>query len=128
MVSARFTSPWPCGGDELARNQGEVLAMTTAMYSWAGARTGDWAPGTFGWAFLAVLLVISALVGRAVSIVVQRRWREEQDDQRLPLIRPGAWGEPDLAPPSVSPDARAEVANLEVLWALPPHSASSGTD
>jgi len=27
-----------------------------------------------------------------------------------------AWGEPDLAPPSTSAEARAEVAQLEELW------------
>jgi hypothetical protein len=43
----------------------------------------------------------------------------------LPLISPGAWGEPDLAPPSTSAAARAEVAKLEALWTLPPHRAST---
>jgi hypothetical protein len=34
----------------------------------------------------------------------------------LPLISPGLWDEPDLAPPSTSPEALAEVAELEALW------------
>jgi hypothetical protein len=46
----------------------------------------------------------------------------------LPLISPGAWGEPDLAPPSTSPAAHAEIVELEALWALPPHRASTGPD
>ena len=82
----------------------------------------------FAWWLLAVLVVISALGGSAASAAIRRRWREEQGDQGMPLISPGAWGEPDFAPPSVSPEARAEVADLEALWALPPHRASRGTD
>ena len=46
----------------------------------------------------------------------------------LPLISPGAWGEPDLAPPSTSAAARAEVVELDAVWTLPPHRASTGTD
>ena len=34
----------------------------------------------------------------------------------LSLTSPGAWGEPDLAPPSQSPEALAEVAELESMW------------
>jgi len=30
-----------------------------------------------------------------------------------------AWGEPDLAPPSTSAEARAEIAQLEELWRRP---------
>ena len=52
---------------------------------------------------------------------------EEQVGDLL-LTRPEAWGEPDLAPPSTSSTARAEVADLEALWTLPPHHASTGTD
>jgi hypothetical protein len=33
-----------------------------------------------------------------------------------PLISPGAWGEPDLAPPSTSAAARAEVVELDAVW------------
>jgi hypothetical protein len=45
-----------------------------------------------------------------------------------PLISPGTWGEPDLAPPSTSAAARAEVVELDAVWTLPPHRASTGTD
>ena len=95
-----------------------MLAITAAVYSsWAGARTASGAPGAFAWAILAVLLVISALGGWAVSAAIQRSWqRLDQGDHELPLLSPGAWGEPDLAPPSTSPEAMAEVAELEALW------------
>ena len=78
----------------------------------------------FAWWLLAVLVVISALGGSAASAAIRRRWREEQGDQGMPLISPGAWGRS----PSVSPEARAEVADLEALWALPPHRASRKPD
>jgi hypothetical protein len=48
---------------------------------------------------LAVLLVISALGGSAVSAAIQGSWRRlNQGDHELPLLSPGAWGEPNLAP------------------------------
>jgi hypothetical protein len=43
-----------------------------------------------------------------------------------PFAGPGAWGEPDLAPPSMSASARAETAELEALWELPPRRADTG--
>jgi hypothetical protein len=93
--------------------------MTTAVYSyWAGTRaatTSTAATEDPAWAILAVLLVISALIGWAVS-AMQRQWRLDKGDQGLLLLSPGAWGEPDLAPPSTSPEALAEVAELEALW------------
>ena len=55
-----------------------------------------------------------------------RKVDEQVDDVRL--TRPQAWGEPDLTPPSTSVAAQAEVADLEALWSLPPHGASTGTD
>ena len=109
---------------------GEVLAITTAVYSsWAGARTANGAPGAFAWAILAVLLVISALGGWAVAAAIQRSWRRlDQGDHELPLLSPGAWGEPDLAPPSTSPQALAEVAELEALWRQSRRRRRAGTD
>ena len=62
---------------------------------------------------LAALVVLSALGGWAVAGAIKRQWRQEPTDQQLQLISPGAWGEPDLARPSVSPEALAEVAELK---------------
>jgi hypothetical protein len=66
---------------------GEVLAITTAVYShWAGARTANGAPGTVAWAILAVLLVISAIGGWAVSAAevaeLEALWRESRRRRR----------------------------------------------
>jgi hypothetical protein len=44
----------------------------------------------------------------------------------MPFI--SAWGEPDLAPPTTSAEALAEVAQLEELWRLPAKRALTGTD
>jgi hypothetical protein len=65
---------------------------------------------------LVVILVIIALISSAVSVAVWRQWRQVNGDEGLPLLSPGAWGKPDLAPPSNSPEALAEVAELEALW------------
>jgi hypothetical protein len=107
-----------------------VPAITTAVYSyWAGARTANEAPGARAWAILAILLVISALGGWTVAAAIQRSWRRlDQGDHELPLLSPGAWGEPDLAPPSTSPEAVAEVADLEALWRLSRRRRWAGTD
>ena len=84
--------------------------------------------GQLAWLLLAVLLVPSALGGWAVAGAIKRQWRQEPTDQQLPLISPGAWGETDLAPPSKSADALAEVQQLEELWRLPAKRATSGTE
>ena len=107
-----------------------MLAITTAVYSsWAGARTANGAPGAFAWAILAVLLVISALGGWAVAAAIQRSWRQlDQRDHELPLLSPGAWGEPDLAPPSTSPEALSEIAELDALWRQSRRRRRAGTD
>jgi hypothetical protein len=72
--------------------------------------------GGIAWSPWAVLVVISAVVGWVASGAIQQQWRQERGDQRTPLIGLHAWGKPDLAPPSTSPEARAEVAELEALW------------
>ena len=103
--------------------------MPTAVYSdWAGTKTPYEAPGAVAWTLLAALVVMSALGGWAVSAAVQRRWRLEHGEQGLPLISPDAGGEPDLAPPSTSAEALAEVAQLEELWRLPAKRAITGMD
>jgi hypothetical protein len=102
--------------------------MTTAMYSyWAGTTAPTAATEDPAWAILAVLLVISALIGWAVS-AVRRQWRLDKGDHGLPLLSSGAWGEPDLAPPSTSPEALAEVAELEALWLQSGRRRSASSD
>ncbi len=99
--------------------------MTREAYvSWAAAESGTWAPGTFAWSLLAVLLVLSALGGWAVSGALQRQWR--QGDQASPMT--SSWGEPDLAAPSTSADALAEVAELEALWRQSPRRGRASSD
>ena len=63
------------------------------------------------WLFVfAVLIVLSAVGGWVVLGAIQRSWRRpDQSDQHLPLLTHFAWDEPDIGPPSVSPEARAEV-------------------
>ena len=83
-----------------------------------------------GLALLTMLGCLIMLMGWFFYLQTKLR-RYRNLDGRLhgpPLISPGAWGEPDLAPPSKSAAARAEVARLEALWTLPPHRASTGTD
>ena len=84
--------------------------------------------GEFAWSILAVLIVASAVAGWAVSGAIQRRWRQERSDAGLPLDGPRAWGEPDLAPPSRSPEALAEVAELEALWRRSGHRRRASSD
>jgi hypothetical protein len=50
----------------------------------------------------------------------------EPHAQDLPVISPGAWGEPDVAPPSTSAGVPAEIAELEALWKLPARRAGTG--
>ena len=69
--------------------------------------------GEIAWSIWAVLVLISAVVGWVSSGVIQRQWRQEFGWDGS-LVH--AWGRPDLAAPSTSPEARAEVAELEALW------------
>jgi hypothetical protein len=83
-----------------------------------------------GLAVLTMVGCMTMLLGWFFYLQTKLR-RARTLDERLhgrPLISSGAWGEPDLAPPSTSAAARAEVAELEALWTLPPHRASTGTD
>jgi hypothetical protein len=93
--------------------------VTTAVYSyWAGTRVAAGATEDGAWAVLAVLVVLSALIGWAMAGAIQRKWRLDESDHGLPSLSPGAWGKPDLAPPSTSPEVLVEVAELEALWRL----------
>lgn len=83
----------------------------------------------FALAFITVLGTLALLWGWFTWLSA-RATRCDVDDGSdaadVPIIGPGTWGEPDLAPPSTSASARAETAELEALWELPPRRADSG--
>jgi hypothetical protein len=83
-----------------------------------------------GLALLTMIGCVAMLLGWFFFLQTKLRRSRDLDDRLhgLPPISPGAWGEPDLAPPSTSAVARAEVTQLEALWSLPPHHANTGTD
>ena len=84
---------------------------------WAGAMTAAGGPGVLVWALLLVLAVVSGVGGWVGAAALQRSWREaDHGDGRGPGSMVELWGEPDLAEPSRSREARAEVAELEALW------------
>ena len=93
--------------------------MGTAVYSlWDGGRTARAAGSGFSWMFFVLTLGIVWLwvwIGWHAIKAMGRSERSDRD-RDLPPISPGAWGEPDLAPPSTSPEALVEVAELEALW------------
>src|SRR3954462_8529470 len=109
--------PIAAGGRGVVR--GRRSGMGTAVYFfWAGGRmahrVGD--GDGYSWAFFALSLGIAWLwcwVGWHASRAMRR---SGQGDPGLPLIRPGSWGDPDLAPPSQSPETLAEVAEAEAMW------------
>ena len=65
-------------------------------------------------------------VAQASTRATRRDVDGGSDEAETPFIGPGTWGEPDLVPPSMSASARAETAELEALWELPPRRADSG--
>ena len=80
-------------------------------------------------AFITVLATLALLWGwfTWLSTRAPRRDAVDGSDQAdTPLIGPGTWGEPDLAPPSMSASALAETAELEALWELPPRRVDTG--
>ena len=83
----------------------------------------------FALAFITVLATLALLWGwfTWLSRTATRGDIDDGSDPAgEPFIGPGTWGEPDLAPPSTSASARAETAELEALWELPPRRADSG--
>jgi hypothetical protein len=104
-----------------------VLAMTTVIYACCGAVRNTQSAGT-DW-------VVSALVAGVVVLWVSVGWhavkevrRRKSGDQSLLSVGPGAWGEPDLARPSTSPEALAEVAELEAMWRQPVRRRRASSD
>ena len=104
--------------------------MTTVVYSfWAGSRTAHGATGGFSsWVFLALFVAFGGLWGSVIWHAITTERDSERAEQGPPLLSPGAWGEPDLAPPSQSPEALAEVAELEALWRQPRHRRRASSD
>jgi hypothetical protein len=91
--------------------------MRTAVYFfWAGGRTAHGVADGYSWAFFALSLSIAWLWVWVAWHAVKAMRRSKHGDPGLPLLSPGSWGEPDLAPPSQSPEALAEVAELEATW------------
>ena len=103
--------------------------MTTVVYSfWAGSRTAHAATGGFSWVFLALFVAFGGLWGSVIWHAIKTERGSERAEQGPPLLSPGAWGEPDLAPPSQSPEALAEVAQLDALWRQPSHRRRASPD
>jgi hypothetical protein len=75
-----------------------------------------------------VVLALATLVGTAALLWVWFRWvaawaMRETGTDLAPRVRglssgPDTRRDPDLGPPSASPAARAEIAELEALWRL----------
>ena len=104
-----------------------VLAMTTVIYACCGA-VRNTQPAGADWA-------VSALVAGVVVLWVSVGWhavkevrRRKASDQSLLSVGPGAWVEPDLARPSTSPIALAEVAELEAMWRQPERGRRASPD
>ena len=83
-----------------------------------------------GLSILTVIGCLAMLLGWFLYLGSKLRHGRKVDERvhDVGLTRREAWGEPDLTPPSTSAAARAEVAELEALWTVPPHRASTGTD
>jgi hypothetical protein len=91
--------------------------MGTAVYSfWAEGRTAHGTANGYSWVFFALFLSSARLWSWVGWHAIRAMRRSKRDDPGLPLLSPGSWGEPDLAPPSQSPEALAEVAELEAMW------------
>lgn len=86
--------------------------------------TTDFYPLVIGFA-LTFLTVVGCLMILSGWFLGSRRGlrrsptADEWPGEGLPLVSPGPWGEPDLAPSSTSAAARAKAAQLEELWRLP---------
>ena len=103
--------------------------MTTAVvYSCCAAgRTGREATSDFSWSFLVLFVAIGGLWG-CVAWHAIKVMRSKHSARKLPLLSSGSWGEPDLAAPSRSPEALAEVAELEALWRQPRRRRMTSSD
>jgi hypothetical protein len=114
------------GGEGCFRGR---LGMTTAVvYSCCAAvRTGSEATSDFSWSFFVLFVVIGGFWGWVAWHAI-KAMRSKRSAGGLPLLSPGSWGEPDLAAPSRSPEALAEVAELEALWRRPRPRRTTSSD
>jgi hypothetical protein len=94
-----------------------VLAMTTVVYACCGAvRTTQPAGTDFSWVAFALIAGVVVLWGSVGWHALKEGRKREPGDQKLFSVSREEWGEPDLARPSTSPEALAEVAELEAMW------------
>ena len=103
--------------------------MTTAVvYSCCAAvRTGREATSDLSWSFFVLFVAIGGFWGWVAWHAI-KAMRSKRSDGGLPLLSPGSWGEPDLVAPSRSPEALAEVAELEALWRQPRRRRTTSSD
>jgi len=91
--------------------------MTTVVYACCGAvRTTQPAGTNFSWLAFALIAGVVVLWGSVGWHALKEGRKREPGDQTLFSTSPEGWGEPDLARPSTSPEALAEVAELEAIW------------
>ena len=95
---------------------GVVLAMTTVIYACCGAVRTTQPSGT-EWVVFALVAGVVALWGSVGWHALKEGRTRSAGDQRF-SVGSEAWGEPDLARPSMSPEALTEVAELEALWRM----------
>jgi hypothetical protein len=101
---------------------------TAAVYScWAAVRTGPEATNDLSWSFFVLFLAIGGFWGWVTWHAI-KAMRSKRRDGGLPLLSHRSWGEPDLAAPSRSPEALAEVAELEALWRQPRPRRTTSSD
>ena len=106
-----------------------MLAMTTVIYACCGAvRTTQPAGTDMSWAALALIAGVVVLWG-SLGWHALKEWRKsESSEQRLLTVSHETCGEPDLAHPSTSPEALAEVAELEAMWRQPGRRPRASSD
>jgi hypothetical protein len=103
------------GGRSRREAIGVVLAMTTAIYACCEAVRTMQPTGT-DWVVFALIAGVVVLWGSVGWHAVKEGRQRTSSDQRSLSVGHEAWGEPDLARPSTSPKALAEVAELEAMW------------
>ena len=91
--------------------------MTSVIYACCGPGRTTPPTGT-DWGIFVLVAGVVGLWGLIGWHAVKEGWRRTSNKGSSPSVGPEAWGEPDLAP-STSPQALAEVAELEAMWRQP---------